>query len=526
MKIFLPLAAIAIIGVLLFVAFDPASVEMRENRAAYQRQQLQLDLEREQLRLEQERQRAHILEPAGVAGQLLVSGVLLVALVGLVYVAFDAYARRRRLVYPNASGAMPVPYADAVAGRLNDVAIELASMRRAVELATAQRANVPHVYSPSLSYSYEPRLSNTGTAPALDAIAAPAVNVPTFAQLLDQGRVGKGQPLLLGVDLDDGAELPGSWLDLYSTIVAGLPGAGKTTSQRFFACQTALHGAGFVVVDPHAGAAEDSLAATLDPLRAAFLCEPASDDARILEAVKLVDDIGRRRVQGDSDRRVVVLWIDETTALLNNRTIGTPLAALLEEIARQYRKVGIYASASGQIWSADRSGGSSALRDSFASVLCHRIKRNQARLLLPLDDAQRVERLEKGQAILWRTSGESNLLQIPLTTAEDAGRVARLLTADAPFIEGLQQGARNASVNETVNGPSMEDKQKHSAVGRAATLSTQEARILELARAAKPISEIVAEVYGAKGGPKYSERAGEVMRVIAQQLQGGTRDAA
>ncbi len=89
---------------------------------------------------------------------------------------------------------------------------------------------------------------------------------PAFAALLDAGRVGRGQPLLLGYDLDSGGvELPGAWLDLYATATAGLPGTGKTTSQRFFACQTALHGARFVVCDPHAGAGDDSLAATPRP---------------------------------------------------------------------------------------------------------------------------------------------------------------------------------------------------------------------------------------------------------------------
>ena len=103
----------------------------------------------------------------------------------------------------------------------------------------------------------------------IDTAAGISDSVTTFAQLLSRGRVGKGNPLLLGFDVETGGELVGSWLDLYSTIVSGLPGSGKTTSQRFLACQTALQGARFAICDPHAGAADDSLAATLAPLSAA-----------------------------------------------------------------------------------------------------------------------------------------------------------------------------------------------------------------------------------------------------------------
>jgi hypothetical protein len=50
-------------------------------------------------------------------------------------------------------------------------------------------------------------------------------------------------------------------------------------------------------------------------------------------------------------------------------------------------------------------------------------------------------------------------------------------------------------------------------------LSIQEQRILALARAATPISQIVQEVWGVRGGGKYQERAAEVMRVIAGHLR-------
>jgi hypothetical protein len=61
------------------------------------------------------------------------------------------------------------------------------------------------------------------------------------------------------------------------------------------------------------------------------------------------------------------------------------------------------------------------------AVLCHRMKRAQARLLLPTDEAAQAERLAVGSAVLWRTSGATATVQIPLTTAADVRRVAGLL---------------------------------------------------------------------------------------------------
>ena len=73
---------------------------------------------------------------------------------------------------------------------------------------------------------------------------------------------------------------------------------------------------------------------------------------------------------------------------------GDELAELLERIAQEYRKRFVFVCGSGQIWTAART--SSELRDSFASAICHRMKRNQARLLLPTEEAATVERLVTG----------------------------------------------------------------------------------------------------------------------------------
>lgn len=222
-------------------------------------------------------------------------------------VAGDAYRRRAEPLVRLTGDAVTVERAALRDnnGRLLLLQKDLAELRTMVA-ALAAANQQPH------TANYAPRVSISGDTQRIDPVvaqAAAAVTAPTFADLLNRGRVGRGNPLVLGYDIESGAELAGSWLDLYSTAVGGMSGTGKTTTQRFLACQTALQGAKFAIIDPHADAGDESLAATLRPLSSAFLCEPASDDKSIRETVRLVADMGRRRVQGkDDDTTPIILW--------------------------------------------------------------------------------------------------------------------------------------------------------------------------------------------------------------------------
>ncbi len=394
----------------------------------------------------------------------------------------------------------------------------------------------------TLHYHNTTRVPSRATPPA--QISSPAsdqaddqaedIEAPSCAELIKEGHVGKGNPLILGYE--DGKELTGSWLDLYATITAGLPGSGKTTTQRFFAIQTALHGAKFAVGDPHAGAADDSLAATLDPLRDIYLCEPASEPKAILEIVRYVADIGHKRVTGqDHDRTPIVLWLDELTGLLGRSDVGPDIAKLLERIVQEYRKRWIYLSASGQIWTAART--TSELRDSFASVLCHRMKRSQARLILPTEEAAQVERLGTGRAVLWRTSGATSIVTVPNTTAEDVRRVAGLLTDDAPTMPRVaptirfQSGSLPAPETTPIpievrpewsqNGARMEPGSI--ALERGRTVSAEAARAAEMFMAGKDPAAIVWElrqVSSKASGSKYQKALAEVLELIRQGVRG------
>jgi hypothetical protein len=252
--------------------------------------------------------------------------------------------------------------------------------------------------------------------------------VPTFADLLSQGIIGPGRQLITGYS--DGQPITGALADWRSGAVAGLPGSGKTTTQRFIAAQAALQGARLVVLDPHMHKGADSLAGTLAPLASAFLCDPAEHPRDMLQALHLVNDIMQGRLSGKPVDFPLFVFVDEFTSLMGRSDLADPLATLIEAIAQEGRASLVQGVVSGQIWTADRAGGT-ALRDSLASTYVHRMKPAQARVLLPAEDARRAASLPTGAAVLWRADGSIADVVIPLTTGADMVAVGKLLTIDA-----------------------------------------------------------------------------------------------
>jgi hypothetical protein len=209
---------------------------------------------------------------------------------------------------------------------------------------------------------------------------------------------------------------------------------------------------------------------------------------------------------------------------MGRSSIAAELGELLERIAQEYRKRGVYACCSGQIWTASRVG--SELRDSFASVLCHRMKRSQARLLLPTHEAQQVERLNAGQAMLWRTSGEAMLVQMPMTTAADVVRVATMIDVGgmksaAPTVHVQPNNNHESSLNQPQSG--LECVPLESLKPARSPLSAEHARIVQAFADGKDAGAIVTELTGmqSKAGKPYQEKLKEVQAAIRTALTVG-----
>jgi hypothetical protein len=324
--------------------------------------------------------------------------------------------------------------------------------------------------------------------------------MPSFAQLLDRGLVGAGQPLILGYT--DSGPLTGSWKDLYSSAVAGIPGSGKTTTVRFLAAQAALHGARFAILDPHADTGDESLAATLEPLQPVMLCEPAMHERDMLTVAKLMQSQLDARLQGNADRTPILLAIDEYTRVMRS-SIATQISGLVEAIAQEGRNVGIFCTLSGQSWTHDCAGGT-PLWDSLASCYVHRLRRNQARLLLSTEEARLAETLEPGRALLLRTNGECEPVAVPCTTGFDVVRVGALLvsTLNSPRNQIATAADASASASES-----------------ATMLSPEAARIVDMFRQGNDVAAIVKTIWpDAQTGARYQQRSAEVQSILRDYL--------
>jgi hypothetical protein len=251
----------------------------------------------------------------------------------------------------------------------------------------------------------------------------------------------------------------------------------------------------------------------------------------MLDVVQHIADIGKRRIDGlDADMTPVMLWVDELTALLARSTIGPDLTELLEKIAQEYRKKNVFVSASGQLWSASRT--TSELRDSFASVICHRMKRGQARMLLPTDDAQLVERLSPGRAVLWRTSGATAIIGIPNTTEADVKRVATMIGAAGsssgtiPVTTRLGMGfhpAPKIDPHSTQNRPAASAVATQALSGQ--TLTAEGLRAYTLFLEGKDVTEIVLLLRGVKpkDAARYQTALKEIQALIRACIEAGVK---
>lgn len=514
------------VGLLVYVgyqSFDPVQRQRREQAAQHERMTMLLEQQERAAALARQQHLATALAPVDVAAGAIYRLLPVLVLVGACWYAVDRYRLARRVVRPDARGLLPLPRLEIE----HDSTIARAALAayHTTALAAAERPNVPH------TVSITSKDSAARALPAQDSTEdtlLPAYTVPTFRDLIGNGTISRGSALVLGVAAD--GLVRGSWSDLYSAAIAGVSGSGKTTTVRFTACQAALHGARFAILDKHGDSGnEDSLAVTLAPLERHMLCAPASSDQDVLSTLALIRQIGSDREAGrDQSRSPILLCVDEFTGYMKQETIADELGALLEKIAQEYRKFGVYAMISGQIWTAKRTGGSE-LRDSLASAYIHRIRPDQARYLSGLSrgDLPNLQRLSKGSAYLYQTSGEIKEITIPNTTAADVEHVAALLDTPSTLPSGIHTPALQAPaalerMPEHMPTVCREYATADAAYSASASATTLTAETLRIGRLffddALDTSTIVKEVYNVSSnqGTRYQQHLKDVQAHLRQ----------
>jgi hypothetical protein len=449
-----------------------------------------------------------------------------------------ALIRFRRLAQPDDRGLLPVNLY-----QLADVApVALGAYHGARQIEAARQPvpntityaphDAPH-YAPHVAPSYAPRLdyrADSRGIPLLpadepDDLADGEVRVPSFAELLSAGRIGRGQPLMLGHDIAEGAAVWGSWRDLYSAGVGGAQGGGKSWTAASLIAQSMLNGAKVILCDPHAGD-EESLTTRLSSLLPYMLMH--ADNERQIEAAARFagDELQRRREKKSTERTPILLVIDEWTSLLR-RGLAEKLPAILADLTQEGRKYEVNALLLAQRWSVEAAGGGD-VRNTLTAHYVHRTRADEARMqtglrggALPDDTMQ----LQPGQSYLVDTRGNVRKVATPTMSAADLVTVAQLLGApsSAPspapaerrifgFRPARGEGG-NEGGNEGAQGAPLQAHQD------APNLTAEEQRIVAAFLGGKSPSDLAAELnQGKASGAGYAAAARRVADVLRRAL--------
>lgn len=214
--------------------------------------------------------------------------------------------------------------------------------------------------------------------------------------------------------------------------IAGQSGSGKSSTTRFLLAQLALNNVGLVICDGHGRAGIESLAESVQPLSAAFLYPIAIDPKDVLESVRYIETIMRRRLnkQEPIDQKIAIV-IDEFTSLMLRMTPeqAKEVTKLLILISQEARKTNVRGFLLGHNWSANFLG-SAAIRDNLSAKLLHRLAPNEVKLFLPAPPApllRSIGGLKQGQAYLITQRLDPTKVHIPYITTDDLESVAKFV---------------------------------------------------------------------------------------------------
>lgn len=425
--------------------------------------------------------------------------------------------RSAEFVAPDEAGRLPVP----------------ASLLRQPEFAHRAIDSHQASYLANLStFHYSPESNQNITGADGQTMTAAAAAPSTFWQLYQAGQLpGKG--FLMGYSLDeDGQEVTADWKELYSSLVGGKSGAGKSTLIRSILAQSALQGGRFVVVDPHYASGDESLGASLAPLRGLMLCDVASEEKQIVDALRYIGQIGQRRLAGqDKERWPLILVVDETTALFQRSNVAGVLCDVLGQISQETRKVGVYAMCIGQNF--DGRVMDTTVRNSFVSMISMRARRDVARVQSGSTEFGRMaETLTIGQCVWMAPSGEMHRLSVPNCTAGDLELVARSFDGQNTYIADNAQLQRESITSKALpshfQATSNDAENDVLEVGGSASGSGSEVhREVDSVRAQRVITafldgdsytKIAKDIYGVTGGRRYNDARDEIDSILRSHM--------
>ncbi|GAK51801.1 hypothetical protein U14_03047 [Candidatus Moduliflexus flocculans] len=263
-----------------------------------------------------------------------------------------------------------------------------------------------------------------GNEPTQTLSMAIAATTPTFAELLENGTIAPGKPLLLGYA--DGQPQTRELRDLKSLAIAGWQGSGKTSSTAYLIASSVFaYSVHAYILDPHQQHPE-SLSALIRPLTATgrvHIVNPFDTPKLIRDLTQRLD----RRLAGEEPSEPGLLFVIDELARLANMECFDELVRLLERCTEETRKANITFFGSSPKWTARYFKGRADIRGCMNSMLIHKTKPSQADLLLEdSQEKQLVKGLQQpGDAILATDFAPPLCVSIPRCVKADMETIAR-----------------------------------------------------------------------------------------------------
>lgn len=356
---------------------------------------------------------------------------------------------------------------------------------------------------------------------------------PKFRWLYNNDEFPKDNKVLLGYN-NDGDKALVDIARFYSVIISGASRKGKSSLVRYCLLQHLMQspeGLDILMCDPHSMAGDDSLAHSLEPLRHLFLSDVAHTEDEILKSAEYAVSVGQKRIDGDSERKPLMLIVDEVSLLMDGSEIEKPLGLCLKRIGREFAKVGVITIIMGQQF-----GGNvidTGTRNCFTRVLsCPNIRDNLGRMI-PTSAAKQVETLKVGQFVDFEVGGGTQILNFPETTSEDVEYVANTLNiaptreksaesdhlkpTNSPLIYTVSESEISGENSGKLVGNKREEKDGKLSIGDALA----RLKIKEMVSKGASRTAIVKQVWGQTGGKPFTAAMNELKSIIEDMKTNG-----
>lgn len=284
---------------------------------------------------------------------------------------------------------------------------------------------------------------------------------PTFRTLLENGTIAPGQPLVMGYH-NSGPEFR-TIENLKALGVGGWQGSGKTLSCAYLMGSAVYaYGAEGYLLDPHRHHKE-SLTSRLRPLiQGGFV--KAINPFYLRKTLEELDERVTRRLNGQEPcYSTLVVMIDELSRVVKTADdVLKLLISFLERCTEETRKANVLFCGISPKWTARHFGGRADIRGCLNSMLVHKMKPSQAKLLLeePEEKALLKEIQKPGEGVLVTDYSGPVKVAIPYCTDRDFEYLATRLCSE--YSEAQPMTPESVLSPIQIASPMTQDDQQHS----------------------------------------------------------------